>query len=489
MRRRFSIKCFCIGYLALLYAFPQTTQSRISPLTLISRFNASHINNTIACSSPVSNYIFISSQHVATIIDSTTNSIVLQTAYPFDASASCILLCMGMGLDASGFDVYLVGFTDKTWSVPYVAFYRASSPPEWTMYTLPKSFDALGGYAIDPTASRFWLTTANSVKMLRYSLGSPGNNVTITPLSSVETTDNDTWYLRFISATNQLFVVTTDLAAYSRISEIALLADDKMLLLKNQSAIVSAAFPYYFAPTCTRDGCSLSEANRSPKAFVIATNTHVFTVTYSSSPSSGNFLTFAAADVLALPRAASQQGCSCPVTGFMFLGDASGRWTCIDTLVVPARIVNTDFVGNSWQGNKAPQMLGGPAGPWQDYAHACAIGNLKVFLAGVFKMNADLAPYNAIAMLDLPIAPTSAWLTPAKIAAIACACTVHFLNILAVAVFVRRSQWCVRSLWPSCHWALAAVVMSVIVWIPLLVCTRRVSGRHQQLRDKLAIVS
>jgi hypothetical protein len=145
---------------------------------------------------------------------------------------------------------------------------------------------------------------------------------------------------------------------------------------------------------------------------------------------------------------------------FRFLGDASGRWTCIDTLVVPARIVNTDFVGNSWQGNKAPQMLGGPAGPWQDYAHACAIGNLKVFLAGVFKMNADLAPYNAIAMLDLPIAPTSAWLTPAKIAAIACACTVHFLNILAVAVFVRRSQWCVRSLWPSCHWALAAVVMS-----------------------------
>jgi hypothetical protein len=34
-----------------------------------------------------------------------------------------------------------------------------------------------------------------------------------------------------------------------------------MLLLTNQSAVLPAAFPYYFAPTCTKDGCSLSDAN------------------------------------------------------------------------------------------------------------------------------------------------------------------------------------------------------------------------------------
>ena len=120
--------------------------------------------------------------------------------------------------------------------------------------------------------------------------------------------------MRFISATKQLFVVTTDLKSYSRISEILLLPRDEMTLLTNQSAILPAAFPYYFAPTCLSDGCSLSQANRchvnstssalqiadvattpaspprprvthravrDPKAFVIATNTHVFTVTYS----------------------------------------------------------------------------------------------------------------------------------------------------------------------------------------------------------------
>jgi hypothetical protein len=110
----------------------------------------------------------------------------------------------------------------------------------------------------------------------------------------------DTWYLRFISATNQLFVVTTDLAAYSRISEIALLADDKMLLLKNQSAIVPAAFPYYFAPTCTRDGCSLSEANR----YVL----HV-TALMSALPPTADIVT-AATSVAAPAAAVSRAMCS-----------------------------------------------------------------------------------------------------------------------------------------------------------------------------------
>ena len=48
----------------------------------------------------------------------------------------------------------------------------------------------------------------------------------------------DTWFLRFISATNQLFVVTTDLASFSRISEIELLSGGGMLLRSNQSAVV-----------------------------------------------------------------------------------------------------------------------------------------------------------------------------------------------------------------------------------------------------------
>jgi hypothetical protein len=48
----------------------------------------------------------------------------------------------------------------------------------------------------------------------------------------------DTWFLRFISATNQLFVVTTDLASFSRISEIELLSGGGMLLRTNQSAVV-----------------------------------------------------------------------------------------------------------------------------------------------------------------------------------------------------------------------------------------------------------
>jgi hypothetical protein len=86
--------------------------------------------------------------------------------------------------------------------------------------------------------------------------------ITVIPTSAVSIPHPDTWYLRFISASKQLFVVSTDLKSESYITEILLLPSNEMLLLVNQSASVPAPLPYYFAPTCIEDGCSLRQANK-----------------------------------------------------------------------------------------------------------------------------------------------------------------------------------------------------------------------------------
>ncbi len=161
-----------------------------------------------------------------------------------------------------------------------------------------------------------------------------------------------------------------------------------------------------------------------------------------------------------------------------FLGDVSGRWMCVNSLVGPARVVSPDFVSTDWQGPNVPVMMGGHAGPWKDYSHACVVVNNKVFLAGVFQVGAHSAVNNAVGMLDLPLARTSAWLTPAIIAIIASSVAVHVINILAVAVFVRRCQWRAGSHRLLCLWVSAAVVFSGFRWILALLSHVKFPSSH-----------
>jgi hypothetical protein len=107
---------------------------------------------------------------------------------------------------------------------------------------------------------------------------------------------------------------------------------------------------------------------------------------------------------------------------------------------VPARIVDSDFVGSNWQGAPAPVMMGGE-GPWHDYAHACAIHSGRVFLAGVFTVGTQAPASNSLGSLALPaaagVAPSAA-LPPAVIAGISLAVLAHLINFAAVVYFVRR---------------------------------------------------
>ena len=100
-------------------------------------------------------------------------------------------------------------------------------------------------------------------------------------------------------------------------------------------------------------------------------------------------------------------------------------------------------------------------GPWVDFAHACAIDGVKVFLAGVYSFGSEASVSNAVGILDLPITSPPNWLTPTMIAIISVASALHIINFAAVVTFTRRRGYSRVLLW-----SVAAVFFSGHMFIP-----------------------